>query len=90
MDGPDPLADVVAHLVRTTPLSPAMCERVVAEVVTAVSEPVDDLLRRRHRELQAEGLTNPAIFERLAHELAHRPVAAPVLTERQIRRAIYG
>ncbi|MEZ5176983.1 MAG: hypothetical protein R2746_01520 [Acidimicrobiales bacterium] len=90
MDEPDPLADVVAHLARTTPLSSAMCERVVAEVVAAVSEPVDDLLRRRHRELQAEGLANPAIFERLARELARRPVAAPVLTERQIRRAIYG
>jgi len=90
VEHPDPLDDVVAHLARTTPLSPEVCRRMVDEVVAAVSEPVDDLLRRRHRELQATGLANPEIFEQIAHELTRRPVAAPVLSARQIRRAIYG
>ena len=65
MAHPDPLDDVVDRLVRSTPLSEAMSRRVVEEVVAAVSEPVDDLLRRRHRELQADGLANPEIFDRL-------------------------
>ena len=90
MDAPDPLADVVARLARSTPLRPETCRRIVEEVVAAFAEPVEDLLRRRHRELQATGLANPAIFALLADELARRPVAAPVLTERQIRRTIYG
>lgn len=90
MTAPDPLDDVVARLVRSTPLSEAMSRRVVEEVVAAVSEPLEDLLRRRHRELRAQGLANDAIFDRLAAELAQRPVAAPTLTARQIRRAIYG
>ena len=82
--------DVGAHLVRTTPLSPEMSRRVVEEVVDQLREPVEVRLRRRHRELQAQGLANAEIFPRLVDELAARPVAAPPLTERQIRRAIYG
>ena len=90
MERDEPLADVVEHLVRTTPLSPETIRRVVEEVVDHLHEPVEALLRRRHRELQARGLANAEIFPRLAAELAARPVAAPPLTERQIRRAIYG
>jgi len=86
----DALGDVVAHLVRTTPLSPEMSRRVVEEVVDHLREPAEARLRRRHRELQARGLANAEIFPLLAAELAARPVAAPPLTERQIRRAIYG
>lgn len=82
--------DVVEHLVRTTPLPPPLARRVVEEVVAAFSEPVEDLVRRRHRELQRAGLTNAAIFALIADELAARPVAAPTLTERQLRRAVYG
>ena len=91
MEQPDDALDaVVAHLARTTPLSPEMSRRVVEEVVEHLREPVEALLRRRHRELQAQGLANAEIFPRLAAELASRPVAAPPRTERQIRRAIYG
>ena len=84
------LDDVVEHLVRTTPLPPPLARRVVEEVVAAFSEPVDELVRRRHRELKRAGLANEAIFSRIATELACRPVAAPTMTERQLRRAVYG
>jgi hypothetical protein len=47
-------------------------------------------VRRRHRELQAAGRTNAEIFGRIAAELAGRPVAAPALSERQLRRIVYG
>lgn len=45
---------------------------------------------RRHRELQAGGLVNDEIFDRIARELAHRAVAPPELTRRQLRRLVYG
>lgn len=90
MDAEDPWADLIAHLVQTTPLPPSMAARVVDDVVAALTEPLDQLLRRRHRELQARGRTNAEIFDLLAREVAGRPVAAPPLTTRQIRRAIYG
>jgi hypothetical protein len=35
-------------------------------------------------------MPNPRIFDRIAAELAERPVAAPTLTPRQIRRIVYG
>ncbi|MBK5222950.1 MAG: hypothetical protein JJE52_08750 [Acidimicrobiia bacterium] len=86
MSGPD----LVDHLVRTTPLDQATATRIVEEVTAFFREPVDSFVRRRHRELQRAGLTNRDIYDRIAAELADRPVAAPVLTERQIRRLVYG
>jgi hypothetical protein len=82
--------ELVGHLVRTTALPAGTAKRVVEEVVAYCSESTDTLVRRRHRELQAAGFANPDIFEHIAAELALRPVAAPRLSERQIRRIIYG
>lgn len=90
MTDDDPLADLVAHLTRTTPLGPEMSRRVVEEVVAHLDEPVEALVRRRHRELQARGLANAEIYRRIVAEVASRPVAAPPLTERQVRRTVYG
>jgi hypothetical protein len=88
---PVPLpADLVAHLVRTTDLTAPEAARVVADVLAYYDEPPDAWVRRRHRELRHQGLTNDAIFERLGRELAeHRFRAAP-LTARQLRRLVYG
>jgi hypothetical protein len=83
-------ADLIDHLVRTTHLSAGTARRVVDDVVAYFSEPVEALVRRRHRELHASGLANAAIFDRIAAELAARPVAAPTLSARQLRRVVYG
>jgi hypothetical protein len=86
-DGLDPLLD---HLERTTPLARPQAARVVAEVLAYLSETTEQFVRRRHRELHAGGVPNPAAFARIAAELRARRVAAPELSERQIRRLIYG
>jgi hypothetical protein len=83
-------ADLVAHLVRSTPLDEGEAERVVAEVVAWFAEPVADFVRRRHRELAARGLTNDRIFAAVAAELGTRRYPAPPLTPRQLRRLVYG
>jgi hypothetical protein len=82
--------DLVDHLVRTTRLPPGVARRVVDDVVAYFGEQVEALVRRRHRELQAAGLSNAEIFDRIAAELAARPVAAPELSARQLRRIVYG
>ncbi len=82
--------ELVDHLAHTTALDPAAARRVVEEVVAFCGEPAEAFVRRRHRELQSEGLANRQIFELVARELDARPVAAPQLTERQIRRIVYG
>jgi hypothetical protein len=78
------------HLERTTRLSRAEVARVVAEVLEYFAEPLEGFVARRHAELQAEALKNAEIFARIAAELPQRRFAAPPLSERQIRRMVYG
>ncbi|GAA1523808.1 hypothetical protein GCM10009678_01290 [Actinomadura kijaniata] len=82
--------DLIDHLTRTSPLSAGEAARVVADVLAYFGEPVEVFVRRRHAELQARGLTNAEIFRRVAAELAARRVAPPQLSERQLRRIVYG
>lgn len=81
---------LVEHLVAGTGLSPAEAERVVQDVLAFHAEPVGDYVRRRHAQLQTYGARNDDIFRRLAVELEGRVVAAPRLSERQLRRLVYG
>jgi len=81
---------LVEHLVRSSRLSRGEAERVVADVVAFFSEAPDAFVVRRHGELKASGLSNTAIFARIAAELDGRRFSAPPLSERQIRRLIYG
>ena len=82
--------ELVGHLVATTGLTPAEAARVVEDVVAYLAEPVEDYVRRRHAEMKTYGAKNQQIFERIAVELTERVVAAPELTERQLRRIVYG
>ncbi len=83
-------ADLVSRVSLSTGLSPAEASRVIADVIAYFSEPTEDFVRRRHATLRAYGMKNPEIFTQLIDELAERVVAAPPLTERQLRRIIYG
>jgi hypothetical protein len=82
--------DLAAHLERTTRLEGGQACRVIEEALAFFSESLEEFVRRRHAELQTEGRRNPEIFRRIAHELGGRRFAAPPLSERQIRRLIYG
>jgi len=67
-----------------------MADQVAAEVMDAFDTTVDAFIARRHTELRAQGLQNDAIYARLQAELAEGRFRAPALTDRQIRRRIYG
>ena len=82
--------ELVTHLTRTSPLSPGEATRVVAEVLGYFSESAEEFVRRRHRELKTEGLTNDQAFVRIAAELPVRRVTAPRYTLRQLRRVVDG
>ncbi len=82
--------DLLEHLERTTRLTGLEAERVVAEVLEYFDEPLEEFVARRHAELKSEGLRNPNIFARIGAELRGRRFAAPELSERQIRRMVYG
>lgn len=90
MDSRDGLEDLIEHLEGTTRLSRAEVERVVEEFLSYFHESLEQFVRRRHAELRAEDQKNAAIYERIAVEVRRRRFAAPTLSQRQIRRLIYG
>ena len=85
-----PYDDLIAHLVRSTPLNTGEAARVVADVVGYFAEELPEFVRRRHAELKDRGLTNDQIFAVVGAELAVRRVAPPQLSARQLRRMVYG
>ena len=88
---PDDLTPLVERLAASTSMTPEQARRVVLDVVAYLAESPEDYVVRRHGELKRrEGLSNEAIFERLAHEISTRVFAPPQLSRRQIRRIIYG
>src|SRR4029079_15412208 len=82
--------DLVAHLVRSTPLTPNEAARVVAEVVAYYGEAVPDNVLRRHPQRKQRGRDNDRIFDEVSAELAARRFAVPPLSTRQLRRLVYG
>ena len=90
MGDAEELTELVDHLCGMTRLDPVEARRILEEVFAYLSESPAEFITRRHAELQREGLPNAEIFGRLSTELEHRRFAAPPLSERQIRRLVYG
>ena len=82
--------DLVRRIADSTGLRLSEAARVVGDVIAFHAEPFEDYVRRRHTEMQLHGHKNPEIFATIAAELDGRVVAAPELSERQLRRIIYG
>jgi hypothetical protein len=82
--------DLVDRVAGSTGLTPAEAARVVEDVLAWYREPVEEYVRRRHAYHQLYGKRNTEIFALIASELADRLVAAPPLSQRQLRRIVYG
>jgi hypothetical protein len=82
--------DLIRNVAASTGLPEATASRVVADVVAYFSETVEAFVTRRHAELQGKSKRNDAIWPQLAAELKVRRFRAAELTERQLRRIIYG
>jgi hypothetical protein len=83
-------SELVDRVAGSTGLTPAEAARVIEDVLAWYREPVQDFVRRRHAHHHLYGRRNAQIFTLIAQELAGRLVAPPPLTERQLRRMIYG
>lgn len=81
---------LVRHVEESSGLTPAEALRLVEDVLSFHDQPVEEWVRRRHAELKTYGARNAEIFARLQQELRGHVVAAPELSERQLRRMIYG
>jgi hypothetical protein len=83
--------DLIRNVAASTGLPEATASRVVADVAAYFGETVDEFVVRRHAELQAKGnKRNDDIWPQLAAELAGRRFRAESLSERQLRRIVYG
>lgn len=83
--------DLIGNVAASTGLPEATASRVVADVAAYFGETVDEFVRRRHAELQDKGnKRNDDIWPQLAAELHDRRFKAEELSERQLRRIVYG
>jgi len=82
--------DIVERVASSTGLPAGVAARVVEDVLAYYREAAEEYVRRRHAQLQARGKRNREIFPMIADELSGRLVAAPTLTDRQLRRIVYG
>ena len=82
--------ELLAHVAGSTGLSTADAERVVDDVLHWYAESAEDYVRRRHAELKLRGVRNEAAFVAIKGELSRRLVRPPPLSERQLRRLVYG
>jgi hypothetical protein len=83
-------AELIERVVALTGLSPGRAALVVDDVQAWYREPVEDFVRRRHAHHKLHGVRNDQAFALIAEELAQRVVAPPELSERQLRRIVYG
>jgi hypothetical protein len=82
--------DLARYLAASTGLPQPTTIRVVADVNAYYDETVDEFVRRRHAELRAQGSKNDEIWPRITAELDNRRFKAGELTDRQLRRIVYG
>lgn len=82
--------DLVRNIAASTGLPEATATRVVADVAAYFGETVEAFVRRRHGELQSRQRKNSEIWPQIAAELGARRFGAPELSERQLRRIVYG
>jgi hypothetical protein len=81
--------DLVQHVAATTGLPGTTAARVIGDVIGYFTETTEEFVRRRHAELHRDH-KNDQIWALIAAELAGRPVPAPMLSERKLRRIVYG
>jgi hypothetical protein len=82
--------DLVRYLAASTGLPQPTAVRVVADVTTYFNETIEEFIRRRHAELRQRQRKNDEIWPLIAAELEQRRFAAHRLSERQLRRVVYG
>jgi hypothetical protein len=88
---PDPVPqDLARYLAASTGLPQPTTVRVIADVTAYFGETIEEFVRRRHAELQRHQHRNQEIWSVIAAELRQRRFAAPGLSQRQLRRIVYG
>jgi hypothetical protein len=86
----DPAEALTRRLTSVCGLGPAKATQIVAEVLDEFAVTVDEFIAARHEALQRSGRSNAEIYRQIRTDLAGYRFRAPPLSDRQIRRRIYG
>ncbi|HUI68964.1 MAG TPA: hypothetical protein VL354_00500 [Spirochaetia bacterium] len=78
------------HLTETYGISESDFQHFQEEFLAFYDQTLEEFVCRRHQELQKTGMKNAEIFRRIQREAAGRRFAVRELSERQIRRLVYG
>jgi hypothetical protein len=82
--------ELVRHVARSTGLDEATASRVVADVMAYFGQTVEEYVIQRHENLKSRNRKNDDIWPLIMDELTSRRFKADELSERQLRRMIYG
>lgn len=82
--------ELVRHVAKSTGLDEATASRVVADVMAYFAQTVDEYVRNRHAHLKSRNRKNDDIWPLLMDELTARRFKAGELSQRQLRRIVYG
>jgi hypothetical protein len=82
--------DLVRHVARSTGLDEATASRVVADVAAYFGQTVQEYVIGRHEDLKSRNRKNDDIWPLIMDELKTRRFRADELSERQLRRMVYG
>jgi hypothetical protein len=82
--------DLVRHVATSTGLDEATASRVVADVMAYFGQTVEGYVIKRHQDLKSRNRKNDDIWPLIAGELQARRFKAGALSERQLRRMVYG
>lgn len=82
--------DLVRHVARSTGLDEATASRVVADVMAYFGQTVEEFVVQRHENLKSRNRKNDEIWPLIMDELRTRRFKADGLSERKLRRMVYG
>jgi hypothetical protein len=82
--------ELVRHVARSTGLDEATASRVVADVMAYFGQTVAEYVVSRHENLKSRNRKNDDIWPLISGELRARRFRAGELSERQLRRMVYG
>ena len=82
--------ELIRHLCGHFGISDSVASQLIAEVLAYNNQSYESFIHQRHRELQKTGVPNKVAYGVIQEELSERRFLAPALSERQIRRIIYG
>lgn len=88
--GTEQHVELVERLHSQYGMEPVTAERIVEDILVSFGDSLEEWVRSQHIRLQRMGLKNEAIYREIARELPKRRFVSPGLSERQIRRMIYG